>query len=90
LDSLEDNFPYALMGKSNLMLYPYITVVRMYIAHLNDLDNLCGVSGSNCTGDPNFWHVGFGGQIRLSSDMVFRWILKIHTICYNYFVAYPS
>ena len=25
MDSLEDNFPYALMGKSNFLLYPYIT-----------------------------------------------------------------
>ena len=28
MDSLEDNFLYALMGKSNLMLYPYITIVE--------------------------------------------------------------
>ena len=26
MDSLEENFPYTLMGKSNLMLYPYITL----------------------------------------------------------------
>ena len=27
MDSLEDNFPYTLMGESNLMLYPYITLI---------------------------------------------------------------
>jgi hypothetical protein len=27
LGSLEDNFPYTLMGESNLMLYPYITLI---------------------------------------------------------------
>jgi len=27
LDSLEDNFLYTLMGKYNLMLYPYITLI---------------------------------------------------------------
>ncbi len=27
MGSLEENFPYALMGKINLMLYPYITLL---------------------------------------------------------------
>ena len=27
MGSLEDNFSYTLMGKSHLMLYPYITLI---------------------------------------------------------------
>jgi len=32
LDSLEENFPYTLMGKSNLMLYPYITLMHLMLS----------------------------------------------------------
>jgi hypothetical protein len=28
LDSLEENISYTLMGKYNLMLYPYITILH--------------------------------------------------------------
>lgn len=34
MDSLEENISYTLMGKYNLMLYPYITTVLLCNANI--------------------------------------------------------